>query len=401
MKLLRYLLTGLLFLVVPFISSAQQSDPFERQTTVQVRQVPTLSSDFKLLLNPNPVLRDSTVMNERIVDLVQIYTPDSVLPSKKQRHRVVGGALISLFGWHWKAVTMEKKKMVGTEEHEIRIPDKTLFTEYDINFDLAPHLKKYAELNWEARQQQKKLNRHEYKKMEDDRKDDPPYIPPTPETYPKYTYHCELTPPTEFLPALNELFYPCIRPGSMKAHTNFGETSPTIGLYGANVSDCNHGCHPEIHPYEWIWWLELHPDKDDNPSKRWMVGLMRERSNRFKKWAKPPYRGIVSVPFIFKVDEEKSIHLEHLVFSFFYPDALKEMEGAMPAEAQDFNFSETRIDLQGVTGPPITLTTNTPVRSGGIRWWVGNVQTDGAYVTGYINVAVAVEDLWNARITME
>jgi hypothetical protein len=95
-------------------------------------------------------------LNEELVNLVKAFSVDSVLPNKSQRHRVAAaGWVISIFGYKWKALNMTKQKFVGTERDHIRVPgNPPLFTEYDVNFNIIPHTKKYIDLVWIGHEKQ-------------------------------------------------------------------------------------------------------------------------------------------------------------------------------------------------------------------------------------------------------
>ena len=111
------------------------------------------TSDYWLLLTKSrKYISDNDSLNEHLVDLVKVFSVDSVLPSKSQRHRVAeAGWVISIFGYKWKALSMTKQKFVGTERDHIRVPgNPPLFTEYDVNFNLIPHTRKYIDFLWRA-----------------------------------------------------------------------------------------------------------------------------------------------------------------------------------------------------------------------------------------------------------
>lgn len=241
----------------------------------------------------------------------------------------------------------------------------------------------------------KKMNRHGMKKLD---KTAPPYCDPSPETLDKYYLHNELTPPRDYWQELDSLFFPCVAGTRHVDHVNFGEEAISLGMYGVLVSDCNHGCRPEIHPYEWIWWLEVNPKHDDrSEEKRWLVGLFRESSNRFKRWSKSPRKGVISVPFLFNNQEDKTIHIEHLVNSDLVQKGLNDLD--IPANAGNFYNTNYQVLLDNEQDR-ITITTNRSLPAG-IKWWISDVTSDGNYTVGYINIAASVKSVYTARVTIK
>jgi len=373
---------------------------FSQTLTLPVNTYQPTGPVFLELLNEKDTIRQDSVLNERLLDLVKVHLTDSVLTRKTQRHQLFGAALIRLFGFRWETITWRKEKYIGTSIKPIRVQGEEKYTEFDINFDLVPHLPRYIDLAWLGRQRQKEIGKHS-------RKTDysvPPFISPdsSPSLRP-YKLHCELTPLRQYRPMLNEYFYPTIRGNRLKQHVNFGETFPSIGLYGPFVSDCNHGCHPEIHPYEWIWWLNVNPAMDRPRLKSWLLGLFREGSNRMPRWSPKPRTGAIALPFIFPANAGRpEILIEHLVFGPFDEEALLE-KIALPAIARPFDFRKKMIEVEIPGQPPIAirLSTNNPLSGPGIYWWIGEVNFDveKGLVSGYLHIALSVEDLYTARVT--
>ena len=314
---------------------------------------------FLELLKPNDIIRDDFILNERILDMVNVTLKDSVVKRKTERHQVFGAAILRLLGYRWHRIRNTKQKFVGTAIRHLRVPGgKPRLTEFDVNWDLAPHLKPYIDMVYEGYERQKEINRR--MKGYDIMK--PPFTYPDENTnMNKYRLHCELTPPWSLLHMLNEKFYPCIRPKTTNEHLNIGEELPTIGLYGVFCADCNHSCHPEIHPYEWIWWLNLNPNLRPVPrQKTWIVGLFKESSNRFPHWSPDSRTGTISIPFIFPTQPGNlTIHIDHLVFSEFDKAELAMLQ-SVPENAIDLNFLEKRFHLQdeGFEHIDITVTSN-------------------------------------------
>ncbi|MCB9234825.1 MAG: hypothetical protein H6581_24440 [Bacteroidia bacterium] len=379
----------LLSFLLPYLVWAQAPLKIETRNPV--------SPSWKAMLGPDEVIRDDKYLNEEILDLVECYVRDSVLERVAERHRVFPGPVIRWVGLRWKAIQMEKTKWVGTSCTEIRIPDKPLFTEYDVNFNLVPHLPKYREMLWRGIETQ--LGYPRVKKEERDR---PPYVPMTDETLEQYHLHCECTPLADSLVVINEKFYPCIRPSNLASHPNFGEKETSVGLYGSFISDCNHSCHPEIHPYEWIWWLDLNPQTEKPAhSRTWVVGMMRDVSNRMKHWTPDPRTGVISVPFAFSSTAKTwKIQLERLVSNEMDPEDFKQL--VLPEGTFDLNFTqkELTVDDPALPGRKFVITTHGAQSSEALRAWIDHLNYDPSaqVVTGFFNLALSVKDVYTTKV---
>ena len=260
----------------------------------------------------NPVLLDSTI--EKRKTHLSIFT--------------VGWLMHVLGGYNWRAESMSKQKFVGTVTRNTKSSHEK-FTEYDINFDLNFHLRKYLLRQFESYDLQKSIGRQDYRRgtyLKDYSL--PPFVRDTNNIdITQYRLHCELTPPKEFRTQLNEKFYPTLPNGmGLKDHLNFQVQFPSMGFYGVTCLDCNHSCHPELHPYEWVWWLKATPE-DSSKNKTWLVGLFHESSKRMKNWSKNPVTGSIAIPFVVKNDtgyfSTLEINVEHLVYGKFEPEELK------------------------------------------------------------------------------
>jgi hypothetical protein len=175
-------------------------------------------------------------------------------------------------------------------------------------------------------------------------------------------------------------------------------------MYGVFVLDCNHACHPEIHPYEWLWWLKLTPLEKTrgNFNKTWLLGLFRESSNRFILWSQRPRVGTISIPFIIRTSETKSyLKFSTLVPGRFRPRGIKMMKG-IPEHTSRFDFSDATLDLQIGQGRifPLHLLNTTPAKTSALRWWISDLQTDpsGEWVWGYYNIIVSVGNGYTAKL---
>jgi hypothetical protein len=376
------------------------------QSQLTVSSFEPTTENWLLLTKNRTFIADHDSLNEELVDLVKVFSVDSVLPSKSQRHRVAAaGWVISMFGYKWKALSMTKKKFVGTERDHIRVPgNPPQFTEYDVNFNLIPHTRKYINLVWIGYEKQAKRNRwNRIKNL-----DEAPWIyPETLENINRYRMHCEITPPVYARAMLNEKFYPCITPNSSKAHINIGTDYATFGMYGAFVADFNHAGHPEIHPYDWLWWYDTHPERLKEKSQTWYFGFMKEASNRFRGWykKKEPRVGQISVPFVFNLEHDTlKVTLEHLVHDLFNSEGLERLEG-VPENASDLYFSEKNFffDNSGLSGKVVQFTTSNPIQRIGLKTWFSelNLDKEANLLSGYLNIGVSVDQLYNAKVSFE
>ena len=374
------------------------------QQTLTLNSFNPTPENWLLLSKDRTFISNNDSLNEELVDLVKVFSVDSILPSKSQRHRVAeAGWVISIFGYKWKALNMTKQKFVGTERDGVHPPRNPQFTEYDINFNLIPRIRKYIDLVWVGNEQQKNKNR--FRRIKNF--DEAPWIyPETLENIKRYRMHCELTPPVEFRPLLNEKFYPALRPNSSKEHHAIGSDQATFGMYGAFVADYNHTGHPEIHPYEWIWWYDTHPDRLLEKSQTWYVGFMKETSNRFRGWykKKEPRVGQVSIPFLFETQKDTfEIMVDHLIHDMFSVEGFSKLEG-VPSDAQNLYFSEKTIAFDGeLKGKVIRFRTSNPIKFEAIKYWFSDLNFDRErnLLSGYLNLGLSVNQLYNAKVSFE
>ncbi len=347
---------------------------------------------------PAPDLRKNIAIAEELTDMVQCFSVDSILKKRKQRHRVIGSPIIDLLGWNWRAISMKKIKVVGTVRKIGGVDEKPHFREHDVNYDLIPHTQKYIDIHWSAYQAQMKTKKAARQK--DFSK--PPFLPPTIETIDNYRLHCECTPlfKNGFREQINTHLYPVFSGNNLLAHENFMHEHPTMGFYGAWVLDCNHSCHPEIHPYEWLFWLDLNPAKDNaNDKFTWVYGYLRDVSQRQRNWVKKPRSGVISFPFIFKTDNKnKEIYLEHNIIDKWRPDGFSRLK-TIPQGAITLDFESKTFDI-GKPGNSITIKTNKKLEHAAAKMWLSelNVDEKNGYITGFINLALSVENIYAGRI---
>ncbi|MFN8286986.1 MAG: hypothetical protein U0V74_09555 [Chitinophagales bacterium] len=359
------------------------------------------STYLKLRLS-NDSIQNNDLLNEQLVDLVEVDERDPKVPTWYTTHQGGGfGWFIRMIGFWWQAVDRHRYKFVGTTKHGVSLPDRDELTEHDINWNITPHQQKYLDLIYKGRAAQVKHKRN-FKRARYADVTKAPYIEPTIESADEYDLHCELTPPKRLRDSLSFLFYPC-KPGpNLDQHPNFCDAHPSVGMYGVFVLDCNHSCHPEIHPYEWLWWLDLNSTGGTIPPRTWNFGFMKESSDRFVLWSRPPRVGSISIPFIFKTCERNSsINVTHLVKGKFKPLGLKKLK-SLPKQTGTFNFTDSLVQVQMPDGKefPLRLTSNQSLHTPALRWWFGSLNTDksGEWIWGTINIAVSIRNAYAAKV---
>ncbi len=382
----------------------------QKNNELPVQTITALSPHWLALQQTKDSIQNNDVLNEQILDLVQLLIVDSVMTKKTQRHRVAGKAtmLIELLGFNWRVIETEKQKYIGTSSRWTGIPNE-LFKEYDLNFDIVPHLDPYINLAHQGYLAQKKINKGTCKQRKAFKKNSPPYTLPNDDTdLQVYKVHCELTPATpEYWPALDTLFYPTLTKNELEEHHNFSSNAPSIGMYGPFVSDCNHSCHPEIHPYEWIWWLNLDKNQSiDREVKQWIVGLFTDGSYRLRDWQQGPRSGSIEIPFVFELNKSDSllVHIKHLVHNETF-DGSSIAKVNLPNQAEKMNYTEKTYTLKHpqLEGKIIQLTTNKMIDQEGLQMAFKNLDYDEnkQLISGYLYLAASVSHLYTAEITFK
>jgi hypothetical protein len=349
-------------------------------------------------LNESAFFRANKYQNHEVVNMVNVFTVDSSFTRKFERHRVVGGGIIRLLGFRWKAASKTRQKLVGwvnrTYLHDIN--KEAQFTEYDINYDLIPLLPAYKDLAYNVYQMQFDMKKSKKKKFEGQA----PYVYPTEEMdMTKYRFHCENTPATNFRSLLNTKFFPVHRNNDLTKHHNFEEAHPVMGMYGVMVLDCNHSCHPEIHPYEWVWWLNLTEEKTS-----WNVGFIRDVSNRFKHWSSSPRTGQISLPFNFPLNTSNwTLEIDHQMFGNFSEEGFLDME--LNANYENFNFESRTysFDNSSLTNRTLTVKSNMKIPYESIQYAIENIRLNeaGNSLSGTLNLAMSISDVYTAEIKMD
>lgn len=360
-------------------------------------QAPALSAQ---LCAPDAEIRENMLLNEALLDLVEVRTFDSVMHKRKLRHRLFGVRMPPAFGLRWEYLDPIKRKLVGTCRNDLHQFINDVTDEYDVNFDLVPHLPHYIDMLYEALAFQFGSGR------------------PSPITHKKdqgtaqerlfaaRRFHCECTPPEAYHRQLDSLVYPVLNGKNLAEHPNFGESTPSIGLYGPMIADCNHTCHPEIHPYEWLWWRELNTPKA--PGKQvWYAMLLRDDSQRMKAWQRGPRLGEIVLPLVFSLEKKNwSLTLSHLIHVPLAQPGnapLQPLLGDKPALPLPAAPVQIPVTLDGTGGHVLTLRQEGSVADGQCLYRLGEWAVDAQRQLVYVrlHLFVATEKLYALRLTAE
>ncbi len=376
------------------------------QTSYTVSSFSKTPETFKYLLLPNAEVSANDTINELIVDLVEPMLLDSMIERKKQHHKLgpVGWFIHAFGGFNWRALSMKKEKFVGTVARNSRSGSEQ-YTEYDINFDLYFNTKKYLWRVFDAYDRQRKIHRQDIRPSHRTNYDTIPFVRDVLNVDKRnYRLHCELTPPRLFRAPLNYSFYPTLpNGGGLKEHANFENDKPTMGFYGTFCLDCNHSCHPELHPYEWVWWLKNN-DEDRTTDKVWNVGLFHESSNRMKKWSVNPMTGSIALPFVFVLDEENSgqntIQIEHLVFNNFHDEEVKKINTPSAVISPKETYHEVQIMAGDTVLTGIEVKFMRSISTNGLQYWFSQLNFDSTNkeLSGMFHFATSVIDLYTTQI---
>ncbi len=392
------------FLLLLITISAHLSFSQSAQISYKISSYDNTPKAFQNLLLSNAAIENNDTINEEILDLVNPMVLDSVLGRKKEHHQVfLVGWLIHAFGnFNWRAVSMTKEKFVGTVRSDARNSEEE-YTEYDIDYDLNFHLKKYLNHVFKSYDTQKGYHRQDVRRSHRTNYETVPFVRDTNDLdIKRYRMHCEMTPPAPFRVQLHYLFFPT-QPGlALKDHPNFGTDHPSMGFYGASCLDCNHNCHPELHPYEWTWWLNLHGT--DPQAKTWLTGLFYESSNRFRHWSHTPKVGKISIPFAFAVKEDKSAYptvtIEHLVINKFVNKELDKLN--IPDTTFDSKLENRLVTINDMNGAKygINIVFKNMLLTEDLKYWLSDINWDAKnhILSGYFNFATAVKELYTSRI---
>ncbi|MCD8529183.1 MAG: hypothetical protein LRY27_04335 [Chitinophagales bacterium] len=299
-------------------------------------------------------------------------------------------------GYKWLAYEKTRRKFVGWVNHSYLRGDDNVdqFTEWDINFDLIPMLPQYINLVYGMYEKQatkkKRLNNKKQGKA--------PFVYPSKDDDLRpYRLHCENTPPNDLRSQLNVYSYPVHNQTNLDKHKNFENPNPVMGMYGILALDCNHSCHPEMHPYEWLWWLNL---TDDYPS--WNIGLIRDVSNRFKHWSSSPRTGMIQVPFTFSLDaKEMVLEIKHQVFSNFNTEGFSGLK--LPENVFNFTNNKEQVftfNSNKLKDKMLKVVSNQIIPYSSLVYYITDVVLDeeNNILTGNFNLALSVDNAYTAQV---
>lgn len=348
------------------------------------------------LLMTNDSLQNNPVYAETILDAVQPIVKDTTFWPETQRLRLVfGDVLEGLLGLRWEAIHLKRTKLIGQNVKEVAPYDGPFTREYDINFYIVPHLPNYVDSvsSWWARAGEEGRNLfHSFSK-------NPAITIPEKLTLGNWFLfiECENTPIKSLRTSIDSLFIPCIKASKgLQQHSAFGYLHPTMGFYGPAAMDCNHSCKPEIHPYEWIWWLK--PDNTPSTEKIWYVGLHRDWSGRFRDWSTSPRIGKIKIPFLLKANGSMQMKIELLNYDEFvtqnHEDYLNKGMWMPTADFRTGVTDEIEIKME---------VKNFPNKSVKINFTgIEKINIDGNdYVKGYVELGMAVKNLAEIRLTYD
>lgn len=368
------------------------------QQTLDFKEQHITQSGFLHFWKDTEDLQHSPVASESVLDLFQPALIDSNLIIRTQRHRFPLSAAIEYIGkLYWESLTMKKEKFIGTCAREASVHDGML-KEYDANYFPTPHLPEYVDKLMMAKMgmqikgrgvEHGKIYKPPFECVEDLKVGEKGYL----------SAECECTTHRGMRPELDSLFYPAKSGSKMKDHPNMGTPYIAMGFYGPLVLDCNHECHPEIHPYEWIWYTDFHSEKAVKKNTRsFLVGLFSDVSRRFRSWSNKPRVGRMKIPVAIPVEAKRfEISLEQLVVDEFYPKGFRDLSPALPdmfpADFEEKNYRIGNCD--------VALNLNRPAPAHGLRLGFSDFDLDkrqGLYC-GHLILEASVESVFTLRVT--
>lgn len=359
-------------------------------------------SPFQTLNLSNDKLRDNIFATETVLDLVQASVEDSVIHKQKQRLKGLGGWMLQrLFTRYWTILDSNKRKYVGSSSRPYKIYDG-VGDEVDINIFIMPHLPAYIDMATkafdEARQRPRGDNGFRFDSIpgfplpEELKYEDRGYL----------TIECELTPPELFRDKLDKTFLPMEEgPKDLSQYPNFGQKNPSFGMTGAWCMDCNHNCRPEIHPIEWLWWLDL----SENPAntahtKHWMLSLMHDDSHRFDDWSQSPMKGSIAIPFVV----EEGTNSLNISLELIAADPLQNSEPQSFHEGRELIPTNSKIvPLARPNGGllNVKIEPDSSWKNNNFSYSFSELKQDpnSKLMTGYFRIFVDVSSIFAARIT--
>ena len=359
-----------------------------------------------------PELMDKFQVREALLDLVEICSSHPDFEAKKCYQSGMAGFSTLDKNRFWEAIEMSKQKFVGTSIepskffHSVAVPK-----ERDICVYAVPHLPHYIEMAERGlkkadrkRSGQKKISK--YPLVEEFTEGGCDCAEPLTAKKKKKEYcryvelECTWEDGNDSLrKELVEQFAPPLKSIDPKEELKSSLFLPT-GVYGPFVSDCVHNCKPEIHPYEWIWWMEF--DKENPVRKSWKVGFIRDQSKRYTKWAPQLLEGRASIPFAVPKGKTLYMQVEPLVHNELVCISLacEASTGELPLALLE---EQTTVSVdQSNTKIVLSSKTERPLRNG-VAFSLSHLNEDPktGLLTGYLNIAVSARTVFTARVTTD
>ncbi|MEY3441764.1 MAG: hypothetical protein RLZZ519_45 [Bacteroidota bacterium] len=346
------------------------------------------------LQTDNATLRGDVIRTEKAIDLVQASVADSIVEKNKQRLKGFGGWILQRTASRfWLMYDERKQKYVGTSSRPFHIYDG-MADEVDVNIFLMPHLKNYIQMVRTGFDQARERPRGDnafrfdapegYPLPEELKFEDRGYI----------TIECEVTPPQKFAGVLEKELFP-VKDGDYALDTipGFGTKNTSFGMTGVWCMDCNHNCRPEIHPIEWLWWMDLSENRP--ATQTWHATLMVDGSNRFHDWSPSPISGEIAIPF-FVTDYTRHLefNLKHIV-----SDPVSKAEASLPLPETAFQSADTtfRVPITIPDSKRQAINADLNVQGGwpstSTHYWISNLKAvEGGY-GGYFHVSTTAESM--------
>lgn len=384
-----------------FLSLAPIDIGLFAQTNLQVSGTRPAPEVFQFLVAPDGLMKEDQAIVESVLDQVEAWTVDSILIKERQHLSGIYGVVGRMMARYWQKLDNHKRKYIGTCSRAFKVYEG-FAKEVDMNIFLMPHLEKYVDMArggfdaaFEKGRTEKayRYDNPDYPSAEKLKFKDLGYL----------TVECEGTPADGYLEQLAEVFIPTAKgKHDLKENGNFGVKYPSFGLYGPWVMDCNHNCRPEIHPIEWMWWLDMSKDRPGGENaKSWMVGMMRDDSKRFRDWVPTPVTGQISIPIAFPTGSKSvSINIQHLVVDTLFDNVLQE-KLSLPNASFRGEKATHSFQIGSETALEVKLEGDLPGE--GFRWWTGDFYSDPAkkMTFGELNIAVSAAKLYTGRITVD
>jgi hypothetical protein len=335
---------------------------------------------WRFLLENSPTTREPSAL-EAILDLVKVSCRDSALSTESQHHSIPGGGLLSSLGFNWIAIAPIKQKVVGTLAQPVELYDGP-GEELDLNLDLIPHLATHVNqlvTGLEATHQSGRSMSHclhakDPKGPEGLRFDRESF----------YAIGCELTLPEKAWPVVGATLLENLNAGADAAGHSL-QTLQSVGLYGPWVMDCNHNCRPEIHPFQWMWWLGSTPQGEP----LWNVMLTADGSGRFEDWESEILEGEIRLPIAWmKGALVQRIKLEIQYWDGWHMGAWNNQVKEMACSFEDGTLARVQVAYPFHPLAPLEI------------GFEQDQQRISGVCTGWLRLGVKTQEHFSARVVM-